>query len=201
MIISDSDNVSLVLASASPRRKALLKSVGVNFEVLVADIDESVHPEEAPRNYVTRLAQEKASAAQRSLTLSGGSTKAILAADTIVSQGLKIFGKPQSEADARAIWRRLSGTKHQVISAICLQVGEKTQLRVVGTQVHFSKISDAQMTHYWNTGEPADKAGAYAIQGYASAWVQEIYGSHSNVVGLPLFEVNELLTTIDHNWL
>lgn len=191
----------LILASASQRRKALLDSVGVEVEVLATDIDETISADETPQAYVARMAQEKAQAAANILSQMKKPANAILAADTIVSQGIEIFGKPRDKDDAVRTWRLLSDSEHQVMSAICLMSKSDSQLKIVTTDVHFSVISDEQMQRYWQTGEPADKAGAYAIQGHASAWVQEIRGSYSNVVGLPLFEVNHLLKTINRDWL
>jgi len=204
-------NVHLVLASGSPRRKVLLESMGLAFSVLVTDTDESVRIDEAPLDYVQRLARDKAQAARAQLAeqskldkpsqAAADRTFAILAADTIVCQHGDIIGKPQDQADAFRIWHQLSQTKHQVMTAVCLIAHAKIVVRVCTTDVEFGPISDAQMVEYWRSGEPVDKAGAYAIQGRASAWVKLIHGSYSNVVGLPLYEVNELLTTVDLNWL
>ena len=190
--------LNLVLASGSPRRKQLLESMGLDFTVLVTDTDESIHNSEMPQDYVTRVATDKALAAQQKL---GDKACAILAADTIVCQHEKIFAKPTDKDDAIRIWQQLSNSSHQVITAVCLLANDKTYLNVCSTDVSFGAISHAQMNQYWRTGEPHDKAGAYAIQGFASAWVQQISGSYSNVVGLPLYEVNHLLTRVDLNWL
>jgi len=126
---------------------------------------------------------------------------AILAADTIVVQGDTVFGKPENYAHAQTIWRNLSANKHQVMTAVCLLTRDKLSLKLGVTDVEFTSIRQEQMQPYWDSNEPQDKAGAYAIQGFASAWVKLIHGSYSNVVGLPLREVNELLATIDKNWL
>lgn len=194
---ANSAELELVLASGSPRRKALLESMGLTFSVLVTDTDESVCANEPPLAYVTRLAQDKARTAQRQLKHG----YVILAADTIVCQGGDIFAKPRDQDDAIRIWQRLSNSHHQVITAVCLLANDRLETLLSTTEVYFGEISQTQMTRYWQTGEPLDKAGAYAIQGLASAWVQRIEGSYSNVVGLPLFEVNQLLASVDMHWI
>lgn len=200
-----SQEYELILASGSPRRRDLLKGMGLDFKVHVTNTDESRHKNEAPLEFVTRLAQDKALAAHDSLDLEHKNS-AILAADTIVVQGHSVFAKPDSLDDAIEIWSALSGQQHQVITGVCLVLSEqgvrgKMNCITSTTDVEFCKINDAQMQRYWDTGEPADKAGAYAIQGFASAWVKRINGSYSNVVGLPLREVNDLLKSINKNWL
>jgi len=191
-------NIDLVLASGSPRRREMLESMGVIFSVHVTDTDESRNAGEAPEDLVTRLARDKAKAAHTDLAKDG---VAILAADTIVVQGDFVYGKPKDFEHAQQIWHGLSGNKHQVMTAVCLFHDSRASVKLGITEVEFGRITLEQMERYWLTGEPLDKAGAYAIQGYASAWVKAIHGSYSNVVGLPLREVNELLVTIDRNWL
>lgn len=188
----------LVLASASPRRKELLASVGVRCEVQPADIDESRQLDEAVKQYVERLALTKAQAVR---ARQNKEQVAILAADTVVVQGQDVFGKPSDESAAFQMWHRLSDSRHQVITSVCLLADEGQQIKTVSTEVYFEPISEDQMRRYWSTGEPSDKAGAYAIQGLASAWVKFIRGSYSNVVGLPMYEVNAMLRDIDLNWL
>lgn len=187
----------LVLASASPRRRELLESVGVEFNVHVTETDEARNENELPEDFVARLARDKAKSAKREL----GPSIAILAADTIVVQGQGVFGKPRDFEHAQRVWSSLSGAKHQVMTAVCLAYNNSMQVRVSITDVEFTVITESQMQRYWSSGEPQDKAGAYAIQGLASAWVKQISGSYSNVVGLPLREVNQLLMPIDLNWL
>ena len=187
----------LILASGSPRRKELLENMGVEFSVHVTNTDESRRESEAAEDFVTRLARDKARAAQAEL----GTGAAILAADTVVVQGEKVFGKPRDFEHAQGIWRSLESSTHQVMTAVCLLNGDKIAVKIGVTDVEFGVIQAGQMQRYWDTGEPLDKAGAYAIQGFASAWIKLIHGSYSNVVGLPLREVNELLATIDRNWL
>lgn len=188
----------LILASGSPRRREMLTQMGVEFTVQVPDIDESRRPDELAEDYVTRLAREKARAVAAMQT---DKTIAILAADTIVVQGERIFGKPRDFAHAQQIWHNLSAAKHQVMTAVCLLVHDRLSVKLGLTEVEFATITERQMQAYWASHEPQDKAGAYAIQGLASAWVKVIHGSYSNVVGLPLREVNELLSTIEMNWL
>lgn len=191
--------LSLTLASASPRRRELLSNMGVQFAVHSTDTDESRHEGEAGEDFVIRLARDKAK--QAAIDLNATATMAILAADTIVVQGDKVFGKPSDLEHAKRIWAALSGDKHQVMTAICLLLDGKPQIKLSITEVEFGRITDEQMQRYWATNEPQDKAGAYAIQGFASAWVKQINGSYSNVVGLPLREVNQLLTELQMNWL
>lgn len=191
-------NIDLVLASGSPRRREMLENMGVIFSVHVTDTDESRKDGEAPEDFVTRLARDKAKVAHTDLAKDG---VAILAADTIVVQGDVVYGKPKDFEHAQQIWHGLSGNKHQVMTAVCLSHDNRASVRLGITEVEFGRITLEQMERYWLTGEPLDKAGAYAIQGFASAWVKAIHGSYSNVVGLPLREVNELLVTIDRNWL
>lgn len=187
---------SIVLASASPRRHELLKNLGCEFDVDVANVDESHASDESPEAYVERVARMKAMT-----VLQRNPSSAILAADTTVAHGGKIFGKPRHQQHAFDMWRALSNDEHQVITGVCLATGDRLLCEVVTTTVHFCNIQPEQMDLYWQSGEPQDKAGGYAIQGLASAWVTKVRGSYSNVVGLPLFETNQLLGTIGHNWL
>ena len=186
----------LMLGSASPRRRELLGNVGCVFEVEVADIDESIIAGEQPLDYVARVARAKAD----HLSIEHRN-HAILTADTVVASDAHIFAKPEHREDAFEMWRQLSDGWHQVSTAVCLLYRDFEEQVVVSTQVRFAAISDEQMLDYWQSGEPQDKAGGYAIQGLASAWVQEVRGSYSNVVGLPLFETNKLLRRVGHNWL
>lgn len=196
-----SAEIQLVLASGSPRRQEMLTQMGVEFSVHVTDTDEGRKDGEAPEDFVTRLARDKAKAAAQELELQSDGSIAVLAADTIVVQGDFVYGKPKDLEHAQQVWHSLSANKHQVMTAVCLLYNGKTNVRLGVTEVEFGRITTEQMQRYWQTGEPLDKAGAYAIQGYASAWVKLINGSYSNVVGLPLREVNEILATIDKNWL
>lgn len=181
----------LYLASASPRRLALLRQLGLQPQVVVADIDESPRPAEHPAGYVERLAREKAAAVVAALAPT--SSCWLLAADTTVMAGGQILGKPQSLEDARRIWALLPAPDHQVLTGIALWHDGVITSQVVATQVDFAPIPPHEQLAYWATGEPADKAGAYAIQGRAAQYVRAIHGSYSNVVGLPLAETAALL--------
>jgi septum formation protein len=163
----------LVLASGSPRRRELLEGLGVRFTVRPVDLDESPLPGEAPRDYVLRLALEKAAAASGEL---------VLAADTTVVVDGEILGKPRDDEDARRMLRLLSGREHSVLTGIAL--GKAAE--VDETLVRFAPLSPAEIDWYVATGEPRDKAGAYAIQGLGSLFVEGVEGSYSNVVGLPI---------------
>ena len=194
----DSAN-DLILASGSPRRQELLTQMHVPFTVHVPDIDESRKENELAEDYVLRLAREKADKVAQDFD--SKSYRGILAADTIVVRGEKIFDKPKDFDDACRIWNELSSGTHQVMTAVCLKFDDRKLVKLSCTDVEFALISSEQMDRYWQTGEPKDKAGAYGIQGFASAWVKQINGSYSNVVGFPLREVNQLLNEINMNWL
>lgn len=178
----------LILASASPRRKELLEQIGVQFDVHAMDIDESVLEDETPSAYVERLAREKASAAQVQFP-----DAVVLAADTTVTLGDQILGKPQSREDAVAMLNALSGETHRVMTGVALSTAEGVFSRCVTTEVTFKPLPEELIERYVDTGEPMDKAGAYGIQGKAAVLVNDIRGSYSNVVGLPLAETAELL--------
>lgn len=183
---------TIYLASASPRRRELLTQIGVSFETLQVEVDEVPNPAEAARDYVARLAMAKAQAGwcQSALALK----LPVMGADTTVVCEGRILGKPLDQADALAMLRDLSGRIHQVWSAVAIVQGERQLGSTVCTQVRFRELTEKECTAYWETGEPIDKAGAYAIQGYASVFVAHIEGSYSNVVGLPLMEAAQLLT-------
>ena len=182
----------LYLASASPRRADLLRQIGITARCLPADIDETLLHGESPEDYVHRLAIAKANTVAARL----GHIKEpvwVLAADTtVVSDGITL-AKPESFADAQRIWRHLTSADHCVLTGIALWYAGKIQHRVVTTRVDFTGIPDADQKAYWDTGEPQDKAGAYAIQGRAALYIRGIEGSYSNVVGLPLAETAALL--------
>lgn len=186
----------IILASSSPRRKELLEQVGLKFEILSPDIDESVCIGESADHYVQRLAEQKAQA-----ILAQFPDAIVIAADTSLVLDHKIIGKPESKQHAFEIWTALSDRQHNVLSGVCVRSSEcdpnTIQSMVVRTQVHFRKLSQLDMEQYWATGEPIGKAGAYAIQGYAAQFIPRIEGSYSNVVGLPLYETLQLLKNID----
>jgi len=183
--------VPLVLASASPRRAELLKAAGIGFDVIPADVDEAMDPEDTPAGYVRRVAQLKAEAV---IPFAPGRT--ILAADTVVVVDNEVLGKPADAADARRMLRLLSGREHTVMTAVCLvnpaAESGRIQTRVARTTVEWAPLSDEDVDWYVASGEPMDKAGAYAIQGLASRFVTRIDGSYSNVVGLPVAVVYDL---------
>jgi septum formation protein len=179
----------IILASASPRRKELLDQIQVTYRVHPVDLDESPLPNEAPLDYVQRLAAEKSATC---LALLGDSVP-ILAADTAVVIGDLIMGKPKDKDDALAMLRQLSGKMHRVYSAISLR-GQEHGQAVSITEVTFRELTETEMLVYWHSGEPVDKAGSYAIQGLGGVFVESISGSFSGVVGLPLFETAELLS-------
>ena len=179
----------LILASASPRRRELLGQIGIAFRVEPAHVDETVRPGEPPRDYVLRVAREKAEkVAERAEGL-------VLAADTSVVIGTEILGKPADAKDALRMLRALSGRAHRVITAVALARGGSgaTESIVVETEVEMRQASDEELRWYVATGEPMDKAGGYAIQGAGGMLVKAIRGSYSCVVGLPLAETVALL--------
>ncbi|MFO8045166.1 MAG: Maf family protein [Halomonas sp.] len=177
----------LCLASASPRRRDLLASIGVDVEVRPVDIDETPLPGEIATAYVSRLASEKA------LAGAGLSTLPTLGSDTAVVCDGEILGKPEGSEHAASMLRRLSGRAHQVLTAVTVSGPAGVLTACVTTRVTMREITEDEIVAYWASGEPADKAGAYAIQGLAAVFVERLEGSHSAVVGLPLFETAALL--------
>ncbi|ABR83607.1 septum formation protein Maf [Pseudomonas aeruginosa] len=183
---------SLYLASASPRRRELLAQIGVPLSVLSIAIDETPLPDEAPAAYVERLARGKAAAGLAMLEELGGEG-CVLGADTSVVIDGRILGKPADESDGLAMLAALSGREHQVLTAVALAAATGIEARVVKCRVRFRQIGHDEALRYWLSGEPADKAGGYAIQGLGAIFVSRIEGSYSAVVGLPLCETAELL--------
>jgi septum formation protein len=178
----------LTLASQSPRRRELLAGLGIPVVVRPACTDERPLPGEPPPEYVRRVAAEKTEVVDGEV---------VLGADTAVVLGDRILGKPENAEDARNMLRQLSGRSHTVLTGVCVRRrGGPVAESVVASQVHFAPLSDAAIDWYVGTGEPLDKAGAYAVQGAGGAFVREISGSVSNVVGLPLAETLELLRRI-----
>ncbi len=188
-----------MLASASPRRSELLRSVGLDFEVTPADIDESSHPGETPSDYVARLSQEKAAAvAERTVD-----DPVIVAADTTVDVDGRILEKPVDDDDARRMLRLLSGRTHLVHTGVTVSwlpeprvSGAATQTCVVETAVRFVELTDRSIDWYLSTGEHLGKAGAYGVQGAAGAFVERIDGSVTNVIGLPLAQTLDLIRSV-----
>ncbi|KSR38023.1 Maf family protein [Pseudomonas aeruginosa] len=183
---------SLYLASASPRRRELLAQIGVPLSVMSIAIDETPLPDEAPAAYVERLARGKAAAGLAMLEELGGEG-CVLGADTSVVIDGRILGKPADESDGLAMLAALSGREHQVLTAVALAAATGIEARVVECRVRFRQIGRDEALRYWLSGEPADKAGGYAIQGLGAIFVSRIEGSYSAVVGLPLCETAELL--------
>jgi septum formation protein len=191
----------IYLASQSPRRRELLKQIGINFEVLLmrADprrniaVDETPHADEQPENYVRRVSQAKAEVGYSVLRFRNLPPAPVLAADTAVVLDGKIFGKPDSPAQAAAMLRQFSGREHQVLSAVSIALDEHVEVAVSVSTVRFATLSEERIRRYLHTREYMDKAGAYAIQGQAGAFIEHLSGSYSGVMGLPLFETVQLL--------
>jgi septum formation protein len=184
----------LILASASARRAEILRDAGYHFTVLSSAIDETPYPDESPQDLVQRLANTKADlAAARAV-----GAAILIAADTEVVLDGHIFGKPRSSDDARRMLTKLSGRTHSVLTGVCLiRLPDAERISFVETTlVHFAPLSDEEITRYLATGEPHDKAGAYAIQGYAARYIPRIEGCYFNVVGLPLARVQQALTEL-----
>jgi len=191
----------IYLASQSPRRRELLKQIGVNFEVLLlrsdtnreVNVDETPEDNEYPSAYVQRICQLKALAGWENMTLRNLPPYPVLAADTTVTIDGKIIGKPFDNAHAAEILHTLSGRQHQVLTAVAMSFEDSFDMRLSTTTVTFAKLDDERIHHYLLSNEAHDKAGAYGIQGYAGAFVKHIEGSYTGVMGLPLFETVELL--------
>ena len=185
---------SIILASASSRRQELLTQIGVRFTVRSQYIDESIRIGELANDYVSRMAQEKANSALSALCVTEDSSDTlVLAADTSVVCDATVLGKPLDEADAVDMLRRLSGREHRVLSAVTLSTQDKQRTVLSESRVRFREISIEEAQQYYRSGEPLGKAGAYAIQGYAAVFVEQLVGSYSGVMGLPLFETAQLL--------
>lgn len=193
----------LVLASASPRRRELLTQAGYAFEIAAADINEDLRPDEEPIAYVTRLAREKATAVARSAKYSVNNTALVLGADTtVVAPNGAILGKPVDDADAARMLRFLSGATHKVITGVALVAAnhtevDHTEVAAEVTYVTMRTLSDEEIVIYLRTGEAHDKAGSYAIQGYAARWIPRIHGCYFNVVGLPLALVTAMIEGVE----
>jgi septum formation protein len=193
----------IYLASRSPRRRELLKQIGVPFEVLLlrdhpgrnVDVDESQQPGETPGDYVRRVARIKAEAGWERVLQRRLRRFPVLAADTVVAVEDAILGKPLDPARAAEMLKLLSGREHRVLTAVAVKFEDRLELFVSESHVRFAELSEADIEAYVASGESTDKAGAYAIQGRAQAFVTELRGSHSGVMGLPLHETTQLLKT------
>ena len=183
-------NIQVYLASKSPRRKELLAQIGVRFEMLMVDVDESLYPGENSFDYVNRLAIEKAQAGAQLVKLGN---VPVLGSDTCIVFNEEIIGKPRDESNALEILQILSGKTHKVITAVALCDTERCLSKVQMSKVSFRALSSDEIKVYVKTGEPLDKAGAYAIQGMAARFITHIEGSYSGIMGLPLYETAELL--------
>ncbi len=176
----------IILASASPRRSELLRSAGIKFIIRVADIDETQLPHETPRDYVARLSREKALAVAQP-------DEIVLGADTTVVIGNETAGKPVNIDDTKRMLNLLSGNWHEVLTGVSLVKDGELKTEVAVTRVKFNQLSEAEIDWYASSGEPDDKAGAYAIQGLAARFIERIEGSYSNVVGLPIEVVYKMV--------
>lgn len=184
--------IPLILASASPRRAQLLRQLGVSYDQQPANINEQLCAGESPEDYVVRLAREKSSQVQRSLQIDA----AVLAADTCVVLDDQILGKPEDHFDGMAMLARLSGRQHRVLTAVSVRRADQLEETLTDTRVKFINLNREQCEAYLATDEPWDKAGAYAIQGLAAAFVESIEGSYTGVVGLPLSQTWKLLQRV-----
>ena len=192
--MESSSNSLIYLASASPRRSALLDQIGVPHRVQPVDVDETARSDEAANHYVRRLAVLKAETLWQKLAAS--QRQAVLGADTAVVLDDEILGKPRDEQDCLRMLKLLSARTHQVFTAVALRASDGCQSRVNVSEVTFRKLADEEIQRYWRSGEPADKAGAYAVQGRAALFIERIAGSYSGIMGLPLFETGELLAAV-----
>jgi septum formation protein len=191
----------IYLSSQSPRRRELLKQIGVNFEMLLlrndlrreVSVDESPEENENPTDYVQRICKLKALAGWEAMLLRNLPPFPVLAADTTVTIDNKIIGKPRDHAHAAEILHTLSGREHQVLTAVAVSFNDRVEMRLSITTVTFAKLNNERIHHYLLSNEAHDKAGAYGIQGYAGAFIERIEGSYTGVMGLPLFETVELL--------
>lgn len=189
----------IYLASQSPRRRQLLEQLGVRHELLLPDAEEdaealeAVNPGEAPANYVQRVTQLKLDAALARLKRRGLPAAPVLCSDTTVALGRTIYGKPADAADARRMLGALAGTTHRVLTAVALGTPRRRVRALSASRVTFAVMSRQQIAAYVASGEPMGKAGAYAVQGRAAAYISHIAGSYSGIMGLPMFETAELL--------
>jgi septum formation protein len=179
----------LILASSSPRRRELLDQIGVTYRVQPVEVDETPREGESPEAFARRMALEKARAGWKAQ----GSGLPVLGADTVVTLDGVILGKPADRAEALHMLGRLSGSTHRVLSAVALKHGGREAVRLSETRVRFRTLAPEEVAAYWDSGEPADKAGAYGVQGLGALFVEHLEGSYTGVVGLPLYETGQLL--------
>ncbi len=190
--------MKFILASKSPRRREILETLGLDFSIVTSDADESYEKGTAPSDVVMALSAKKAAAVRAHLEEMGEdiSDTVIIAADTVVSASGEILGKPRDRADSERMLTMLSGSEHSVLSGITVIYGGASASAYEETFVRFSPMSEREIKWYAESGEPDDKAGAYAIQGYASMWVEGIDGCYFNVVGLPVACLRKLLLRV-----
>lgn len=181
----------IFLASESPRRRALLEQLGVRYEAVSQDVEETLDPGESPEVFVIRLALEKARAGLANLGQKP--VRPVLGADTVVVLDDEVLGKPRDESDALSMLEQLSGREHRVLTGLAVVDDENEATRLSVSTVTFREIPENERRAYWESGEPRDKAGAYAIQGRGGVFVERLDGSYSGVMGLPLFETGDLL--------
>jgi len=191
-MVKQNNTQIVILASRSPRRVELLKQIGIDSIVRPADVDESALAGESPADYVQRVARQKVIVTAKNLK-SEYTNLPVLAADTTVALDGEILGKPENDADAIDMLKKLSGSKHAVHTAVAVSLRNKVKVILSSTTVEMMPLTDAMIKAYVETGEQRDKAGSYAIQGKAGAWIAHIEGSYSGVMGLPLFETAKLL--------
>ena len=185
------------LASGSPRRSELLTQIGVSFDKLSLDVDETRIENEQPLAYVKRTAQAKAQAGWNSVIQA--EQRPVIGADTAVVIGQDVLGKPKTQVEAKAMLQRLSGSQHEVLTAVSLRDEYQLRTKVSHNKVTFAAMTEAEIDWYIATGEGTDKAGSYAVQGLAALFIQQIVGSYSGIMGLPLRETMELLTEVGSN--
>ena len=195
------EKAQLYLGSASPRRQTLLSQLGIRYFALAPSIDEQRMAGESAEAFVTRLAREKARAADKLLRQRGFPRRPVLAADTEVALDDRVLGKPADRIHAREILNTLSDRTHEVLTALALLHEGQLYESISRSNVTFRAISSAEIDAYWASGEPRDKAGAYAIQGIGAIFVSRLEGSYSGVMGLPLYELQQLLTRVGINCL
>ncbi|HKJ08014.1 MAG TPA: Maf family protein [Gammaproteobacteria bacterium] len=201
-MVSDSSTERLAgiyLASASPRRRELLAQIGVPAQRLAVEVDEALAPGETPERYVSRLALDKARAGWRASQR--GADAPVLGADTVVVLDGQVLGKPRDRDDGLAMLSDLSGRSHRVLSGVALVQESREVVTVSASTVTFRTLSERERRAYWESGEPSDKAGAYAIQGLGAAFVSYLEGSYSGVMGLPLYETAQLLAEFGYELL
>jgi len=184
---------AIYLASGSPRRRELLAQIGIPFERITGEVDETPWPQEGAHTYVERLARAKAAAGVAAMRAQGLASRLVLAADTTVALDDHILGKPIDAADATAMLRRLSGRVHEVLTGVAVSDGERVLSVISASEVRFRSLSEAEIAAYVATGEPLDKAGSYGAQGVGAVLIESLSGSFSGVVGLPLAETVTLL--------